>query len=530
MKLLKYFIVLFIIGIIILSCNKETTSNELDTNVFQEQYRPQFHFSPPQKWMNDPNGMVYYKGEYHLFYQHFPDSAVWGPMHWGHAISKDLVHWEHLPIALYPDENGWIFSGSAVVDWKNTSGLGKGGSPPLVAIFTTHNAPLEKAGRNDFQNQCIAYSNDNGRTWEKYEGNPVLKNPGIRDFRDPKVSWHEASQKWVMALAVQDHIAFYTSPDLKNWTHESDFGKDSGAHAGVWECPDLFPLQVEGTAESKWVLLVSINPGGPNGGSATQYFIGNFDGKTFTNDHPAASTRWMDYGRDNYAGVTFADVPNEDGRRLLIGWMSNWQYANVVPTQAWRSAMTIPRELILRNTAVGIRMASVPVQELEKLRGKKKIVSTQVIENQIDVTGQIGFTPAQMEVILEVELTAEAQTRFGIELSNSKAERYRLGYDAAKHEFYSDRTQAGKPSFSALFADKITVAPRLGTGNTLQLHFFFDRASAELFADDGLTALTDIFFPSEDFNQIKFYAENGSVKLQKATFYELKSIWNVNKR
>lgn len=522
---LKYFFVFFILGMIFLACNENTTSNNLETNRFQEPHRPQFHFSPPQKWMNDPNGMVYYSGEYHLFYQYYPDSTVWGPMHWGHAISKDLVHWEHLPIALFPDDNGWIFSGSAVVDWQNTSGLGKNGQPPLIAIFTTHNSPQEKAGRDDFQNQCIAYSNDNGRTWEKYEQNPVLKNPGIRDFRDPKVRWHEASQKWVMTLAVQDHIAFYTSADFKNWTHESDFGKDSGAHGGVWECPDLFPLQVEGTNQTKWVLLVSINPGGPNGGSATQYFIGDFDGKTFTSDHPAASTRWMDYGRDNYAGVTFADIPKEDGRSILIGWMSNWQYATVVPTAVWRSAMTIPRALILQNTDVGIRLASVPVQELEKLRTNEVTLDTQSIENQIDLTKQVGFPSTQMEAILEVELADNSQARFGLELSNSKSEHYRLGYDAAKKQFFSDRTQAGKQSFSEFFADKITVAPRIGTGNTLQLHFFFDRASAEFFADGGLTTITDIYFPNEDFNKIKFYTENGIIKINKAIFYNLKSIW-----
>jgi sucrose-6-phosphate hydrolase SacC (GH32 family) len=234
--------------------------------------------------MNDPNGMVFHNGEYHLFYQHNPDSTVWGPMHWGHAVSKDMIYWEHLPIALYPDSLGTIFSGSAVVDNNNTSGFGTAVNPALVAIYTYHDAEGEKAGRKDYQNQGIAYSLDNGREWITYDQNPVLRSPGIPDFRDPKVMWHEKSQQWIMALAVVDRISFYSSPNLKDWTKESEFGANIGAHGGVWECPDLFELQVEGTQDKKWVLLVSINPGAPNGGSGTQYFIGDFDGKNFTLD------------------------------------------------------------------------------------------------------------------------------------------------------------------------------------------------------------------------------------------------------
>ena len=257
---------------------------ETSSSYYQEQHRPQFHFSPESKWMNDPNGMVYYDGEYHLFYQYYPDSTVWGPMHWGHAVSRDLVHWEHLPTALYPDSLGYIFSGSALVDWNNTSGFGKDGQPPLIAIFTHHDPVGEKAGRNDFQYQSIAYSNDKGRTWTKYEGNPVVPNPGIRDFRDPKVIWDKDSEQWIMVFAAWDHVKFYASPNLKDWTHLSDFGKAWGSHAGVWECPDLFPMQVEGSATQKWVLLLSINPGSVNGGSGTQYFVGDFDGKDFVLD------------------------------------------------------------------------------------------------------------------------------------------------------------------------------------------------------------------------------------------------------
>lgn len=318
------FLLLALLSLLV-SCSQKENKPQLPK--YNDAYRPQYHFTPASGWMNDPNGMFYYEGEYHLFYQHYPDSTVWGPMHWGHAVSKDLIHWEHLPIALNPDKNGYIFSGSAVVDWKNTSGLGTKESPPIVAIFTYHDPVGAEAGRNDFQTQGISYSVDKGRTWKVYEQNPVLKNPGIADFRDPKVSWNDMSKQWVMALAVKDHIEFYGSPDLKQWTKLSEFGNTLGNHGGVWECPDLFPLKDE-AGNTKWVLFVSINPGGPQGGSATQYFIGDFDGRNFI---PQDSVeRWIDYGADNYAGVTWSDIPEDDGRRLFIGWMSNWQYANVV--------------------------------------------------------------------------------------------------------------------------------------------------------------------------------------------------------
>ena len=324
------FYALFFAGCLLCSCGGKQTAVPETKNTsalatgYGEQHRPQFHFSPPGHWMNDPNGMVFYEGEYHFFYQHYPDSSVWGPMHWGHAVSADLVHWQQLPIALYPDALGYIFSGSAVVDWNNTSGLGQNGKPPLVAMFTYHNMAAEKAGRKDCESQGIAYSNDRGRTWTKYAANPVLPNPGNRkDFRDPKVIWEEVSRQWVVALAVGDHIEFWGSPDLKKWSHLSDFGKDLGAHGGVWECPDLFPMAVDKSGgdfksppdspQQQWVLIVNLNPGGPNGGSGTQYFVGDFDGKNFTLDAdfakyvPKGKGVWLDLGKDNYAVVTWSD-------------------------------------------------------------------------------------------------------------------------------------------------------------------------------------------------------------------------------
>ncbi len=498
---------------------------------FREQHRPQFHFSPKENWMNDPNGMFFYAGEYHLFYQHYPDSNVWGPMHWGHAVSTDLVHWDHLPIALYPDSLGYIFSGSAVVDWKNTSGLGQNGQLPLIAIFTYHNMAGEKAGRQDFQYQGMAYSNDKGRSWTKYAQNPIVPNPGnIRDFRDPKVIWDEASRQWIMVFAAQDRVQLWASQDLKRWQHLSDFGQALGVHSGVWECPDLFPLSVEGSSETKWVLLVSINPGGPNGGSATQYFVGNFDGKEFILDASYAAdvtgekAVWLDYGRDNYAGVTWSDVPKADGRRLFLGWMSNWDYANVVPTQAWRSAATLPRTLVLKKTDLGYRIFAQPVAELKAIRAAAHPLKSTTITGTLDLTPQLGFSPAQMELVLELDPAAGADC--GVELSNAKGERYRVGYNAATKQFYSDRTHSGNLAFSKKFGTKVHTAPRISQDKNIRFHLFFDAASAELFADGGATVMTDIFFPGEDFSQVKIYSENGKVKLLSGEAWSLKSIWH----
>jgi fructan beta-fructosidase len=498
----------------------DTTQTETATDQPRaaEPHRPQFHFTPPAGWMNDPNGMVYHNGEYHLFYQHNPDSTVWGPMHWGHAVSKDLARWEHLPIALYPDSLGTIFSGSAVVDAGNTSGLGTPQNPPLVAIFTYHDAEGEKAGRKDFQTQGLAYSTDNGRTWKKYEGNPVLPNPGIRDFRDPKVSWHEPSKQWVMILAVADHVELYGSKNLKSWNKLSAFGKTYGGHGGVWECPDLFTLPLDG--KPKWVMLVSINPGGPNGGSATQYFTGDFDGKTFTPDAPPATTRWLDYGKDNYAGVTWANVPAADGRRLFMGWMSNWQYANVVPTGTWRSAMTVPRELTLRNTPGGVRLVSRPARELASLRGESVALKGRTVNGEADLTPEITFPATSAEIVLTFD-SVETARDFGVVLANDGGQQVRIGYEPGAKRFYVDRTRSGRTDFSKDFAGKHT-APAPATPGPVTLHLLVDVASVELFADDGAVVMTEIFFPDAPLRQLKLFSTTSPVRLTSGQITRLK--------
>ncbi len=456
-------------------------------------YRPAFHFTPQKGWMNDPNGMIFLNGQYHLFYQHYPAATVWGPMHWGHATSKDLVEWAHQPIALFPDSIGMIFSGSAVLDKNNTSGLGRNGNAPLVAIFTQHNMPGEKAGRVDFQNQSIAFSQDEGRTWTKYPGNPVLKTPNLKDFRDPKVIWHTPTQKWIMNLAVADHIEFYSSPNLIEWTKESELGKGQFAHGGVWECPDLLSFNVNG--RPIWVLLVSMNPGGPNSGSATQYMVGDFDGHVFKPF--SAETKWMDYGPDNYAGVTFSNVGE---RNILIGWMSNWNYANLVPTDKWRSAMTVPRELSVvkrnmnENTASSSSaifsndylLVSNPVKELND-RFTKIAFNENAIPNRIDI--------AELKV-----------SDFEIVLSNAFNEKLVVGYDANKKQFFIDRKNAGVSKFYEGFA-AVATAPRFADDATMDLTILLDKTSVELFADGGRTVMTTLFFPTHPFTNWKVYSK-----------------------
>lgn len=445
------------------------------------QYRPAFHFTPQANWMNDPNGLVFYRGVYHQFFQYYPHAMVWGPMHWGHATSKDLIHWEEQSIALYPDDLGMIFSGSVVVDEHNTSGFGKNGQVPLVAIFTHHNDPQEKTGSITFQSQSLAYSLDEGKTWTKYPNNPVLKNPGIRDYRDPKVAWHAQTQKWIMSLATADRITFYSSNDLKDWKKESAFGDGYGAHDGIWECPDLFPLQLRG--KTRWVLLVSLVAGGPNGGSATQYFVGDFDGHQFVPENK--TIKWIDFGPDNYAGVTWA---NTGDRRLFTGWMSNWNYATVTPTAPWRSAMTVTRELSLQRIGDETYLRSVPVRELSQ-SSKAISLKSNMAEKERDISEAVR----QADGKFLLHLQAAKLASFELDLTNTIGDRLVLGYDTAKKQYFIDRSNAGLKDFS----DKYTghhYVPRISLVNSADIQLLFDASSVEIFADGGLSVMTAQFF------------------------------------
>ncbi len=477
--------------------------------LYHEPHRPQIHFSPKQKWTNDPNGMVYHNGTWHLFFQHYPDSTIWGPMHWGHATSKDLVHWQEQPIALYPDSLGYIFSGSAVVDKNNTAGFGNNA---LVAIFTHHDPRGEKENRNNFQNQSIAYSTDEGRTWTKYAGNPVLKNPGITDFRDPKVCWYEPQKKWIMTLATKDCITFYSSPDLKDWTKESEFGKELGAHGGVWECPDLFQLDDNG--KKVWVLIVSINPGGPNGGSATQYFPGDFNGSRFTPID--TNTRWIDYGPDDYAGITWSNTGN---RKIFLGWMSNWIYANIVPATTWRNAMTIARELKLKRAGNEMYVASEPVAELKKIQSKPVVLQNIQVQKSFDVASKAG----KITFPARLDLNLEKNSDYSIVLSNDAGEEVAIGYDKAQQQYYIDRSRSGQTNFQKDFAAR-HVAPRLSKAGSMDLSLILDVNSVEMFADGGLTVMTSIYFPTKPFTQVRIESPE-NITIKKLAVSSLKSIW-----
>lgn len=476
--------------------------------------RPALHFTPPSGWMNDPNGLVYFENEYHLFYQHNPDSTQFGPMHWGHAVSEDLVTWRHLPIALSPDACGLIYSGCVVVDWENTSGLGVGGAPPLVALFTYHHVARERAGTGDHQVQALAFSTDRGRTWMKHPGNPVLPNTHrTPDFRDPKVFWRADRRDWVMILAVGDHVALYASLDLASWRFVSAFGHGYGPPGSMWECPDLFPLTVAETGETKWVLIVSVNPGGPQGGSGTLYFIGDFEDDAFVLDprfrdaHAPMGAAWLDWGGDHYAGVTWSDAPVAAGRRLMIGWMSNWSYAQDTPAAEWRGAMTCPRELWLAQGDGSVCLASAPAPQLERVM--RPVV-------QRGPTGGVLRAPfAPGEVRVTADAPAGGDGEVAVELSNRRGDCVRLGYDAAGDVYFWEGAAANDTHRTAVKSGARRVAPRCLSGRSVAYRVIVDEASVELFADAGRVVMTEAFFAGARMEHIRVL-RRGDARLESA--------------
>ena len=453
------------------------TSDSFDvTN--REKYRPVYHHTPQWGWMNDPNGLFYKDGVWHLYFQYNPYGSQWENMTWGHSTSKDLVHWVHQGNAISPDALGTIFSGSAIVDKNNTSGLGKG---TVVAMYTS-------AGKS--QTQSLAYSTDDGKTFTKYANNPVIT-AEVPDFRDPHMFWNEDIHAWNLILAAGQEMNIYSSKDLKNWTFESAFGLGYGNHDGVWECPDLMKLPVNGTGEEKWLLICNINPGGPFGGSATQYFVGSFDGHKFTCESKPDVIKWMDYGKDHYATVTFDNAP--DNRRVAIAWMSNWQYANQVPTMQFRSANSVPRDLGLFSDGGETYVSVVPSKELLALRGDK--------------TNRLS---AACELVVDIKSQSKPTV---ITLSNARDEQVVMTYNPKDCTFSMDRTQSGNTGFSDMFKAK-TIAPTHGT--IRQLRIFIDKCSIEAFDAAGKMAMTNLVFPTEPYGRLTV---NGATK---TTLYELK--------
>ena len=496
-----------------------------------ENYRPKIHFSPAEGWMSDPNGLVYYDGEYHLCYQHIPVDEygylTWGEMYWGHAVSRDLLNWQHMPIALAPDSLGYIFSGCCVADLNNTSGLGTAADPPILAIFTYYDPVAAAQGRIETQSQGLAYSTDRGRTWTKYAANPVLPNPGIADFRDPHIVRHEPSGQWIMVLTAGKAVRFYGSPDCLHWEYLSEFGHDRGSHVGPWECPDLFPLRVEGSKEIKWVLLASVvnfTETPDKLATATQYFIGDFDGKHFTSEQ--TDTLWIDYGKDNYAGITFDNAP--DDRRIFVGWMHSHQYAAAAQghtTQSWSGAATFPRELSIVRSADGYRLKSKPVRELERLRGRSVKLKRQKINRTATLSDRIPFDKAPIELDLTFDGIdgPDAPSRYGIRLRNDLGEYVSMEYDRKKRLFRVDRTQAAAVRFSDPFAS-VQTAPYEPETGTMRWRLLVDVASMELFAADGRIVFTDVFFPGKPFDIIELFTEGGNVTLKKGDVTALETI------
>ncbi len=675
----KKIIYLFYFITISVLFNPEIKSQTKET--YNEIYRPQFHFTPAKNWMNDPNGLVYYNKIYHLFFQYNPFGNKWGHMSWGHAISKDLVHWKELPVAI-PEENGIMaFSGSSVVDWDNSSGFEKDGEPPLVAIYT---------GRRDTDNtqyQCLAYSNDSGETWAEYKNNPVI-NINSKDFRDPKVFWYSPDKKWVMvvALSAEHKIRLYESLNLKKWKLMSEFGP-AGAIDGVWECPDLFPLKVDDNGQKiKWVLDVNLGSGSVAGGSGAQYFVGNFDGKKFTADkeflsskklknntpqgimiadfegrnygdwkvtgdafgnlpakgslknqgtftgyigkglvnsfhggdvstgtltspsfkikdkyisfliggghHPNTTcinlliggkvvrkstgknnenlewnswdvnqyltkdatiqivdndkggwghinidqimqtnrvitieknnAHWVDYGKDFYAAVSYSDIPAKDGRRIWIGWMSNWQYAQDLPTNPWRNAQSIPRSLSLKTFTDGIRLIQKPVNELSELRGEKFQFKDITLGENNRLFEAKDLKGSTLEIEAEIELGTS--NNFGFEVRKGDDQKTIIGYNVLKHSLFIDRSKSGDTKFNDQFTG-IQTAPLMPESKKIRLHIFIDKSSLEVFANEGEIVMTDLIFPSESSSGLDFFVKGGEVQIKKLSVWKLRSIW-----
>ena len=455
----------------------------------REPLRPLLHFTPARNFMNDPNGLVYLDGEYHLFYQHNPFGDRWGHMSWGHATSRDLLRWEHLPVALYEEDGVMVFSGSAVVDEENTSGLCEGAAPRscLVAIWTGHS---ERDGR-DHQTQNLAYSRDRGRTWTKYAGNPVV-DLGRGDNRDPKVFWHEPTKRWVMAtvLAGERKVRFFASADLKSWETLSDFGP-AGATGGAWECPDLFPLPVDGDpGATRWVLQVDLNPGGPVGGSGAQYFVGSFDGRTFANDSPPEQTLWVDHGKDFYAAQSYSNLPPSPPRVVWIGWMSNWAYANDEPTSPWRGVQSLPRELSLRRTPDGIRLAQAPVRELAARRASAEPLL-------VSAARELPGT-----AVIELEVVPGEWTEAGFRIANGAGEETIVGVKAQPLEVFVDRRRSRAAPFHDEYPGRHAGPVRWREGR-VEVGVVFDRTTLEVFANDGETVISDRVYPTRPFDRLE---------------------------
>jgi fructan beta-fructosidase len=518
-------------GFILLACSDNAKSTEEGNpevelqkplNYYQEQYRQQFHFSAEAGWMGSPGGLIYHKGVYHLFYQYHADSTVFGDVHWGHAVTKDLISWEDLSVAISSDSLGYILPGSVVFDEYNTSGFGTKEDPPMVAMFTYYDPIKKGAGNEANQTQGLAFSLDDGHTWTKYEFNPILFNQGRKDFRNPKVFWHYKTEKWIMVLAVGDHVEIYGSYDLIDWVFISQFGQLAGSQAGVWESPELFPLTVTGTDLTKWVLLVSLGEGVDSIVSATQYFIGEFDGYTFVNDEKQEVVNWLDYGGDNYAGITFSETRKLLGRTIIMSWMSNLNYDEEVPTAGWRGTMTIPRTLSLVRHNRSFKLKQYPVEESIFLRTHATEIGRTLINGEVDWSHYLKTKQPLLDFELLITKIDRSSSWY-ITLSNDSSEFVKFGFDYSSRSYYFDRSQSTNLEFSSNFSD-VHRAKRLSTKDQMGVRILIDETSIEMFGDMGEVVLSEQVFPSSRYTKMTITAPDIAILLE-GVAYNLKSVW-----
>ena len=510
-------------------CWEEIRLSDTFDTANTDKFRPVYHHTPLYGWMNDANGLVYKDGEYHLYYQHNPYGSKWGNMHWGHSVSKDLMHWEHLAPAIARDTLGHIFSGSSIVDQENVAGYGAGS---ILAYYTS-------ASDKNGQIQCLAYSKDNGRTFTKYEKNPVLRpSDGLKDFRDPKVFWYAPESKWVMIVSADKEMRFYDSHNLKDWNYLSSFGEGYGVQPCQFECPDMVELPVDSDINhKKWALIVNVNPGCYFGGSATQYFIGDFDGTKFICDNQPNVTKWLDWGKDHYATVCFSNTGN---RVVAVPWMSNWQYANIVPTQQYRSANALPRELTMYSEGKDVCLAVNPVKELDALRKETKEIPAFTVESGKEFTVDTLFAANDGAFEMDIELAADADCS-GFKLMNGRGEYVDIYLDGKNGKLVMDRVHSGIVDFgknaiphekeahdnrvknSINYVDDFALATwaPLSKDKQHKLRIFVDKCSVEIFLDGGKVAMTNLVFPNEPYNSLSFYSRNGSTKVTACTFYKL---------
>ena len=523
MKLFTFIFLTFYItssiGCSISNSSSPDTSVVSESSAVKDLYRPAYHFTADSNWINDPNGLVYHNGEYHLFYQYNPFGAKWGHMSWGHSVSSDLIHWKTLPVAMYEEKNPkdndttMIFSGSAVIDKENSSGFANGSQKtPLVAVYTSY---VHNSSNPKVQHQSIAYSNDDGLSWTKYSGNPVIDIKSL-EFRDPKVFWYEPQQKWVMAvLKPEVHQAqLYSSKNLKEWTYMSSWG-GAGNTERIWECPDLFEMNVKGTNEKKWVMLVSCGHA-QRGFPGMQYFIGNFDGTKFTPDHNYSKPTYLDFGKDFYAAVTYNNTPND--RKILVGWMNNWEYANDIPTgKVWRGSYAIPRELSLVRTGNELKLIQQPVAEMNALKQEVFSLENKHVATNLDLSYR--GDSYQVELIIE---PGEAKAA-GIKILKSNNEETIIKYDNVLKQLQLDRSKSGNVNFHPKFSSVETADVSL-QNELIRLNILVDRSVVEVFANDGLATISDLVFPLQKEGGIQLFSEGGKANFHSVKIWKMKAV------